>query len=148
MAVNLITCLRCFKATGKSIRFGILVVDSHDTNVFASQTSDLTAGIGIHMQRTGTLFLQQYLQLHFRSVSSCGRQGSLVFARGDGSPRSSLQDGAQEPTPNLLALGKDGITSEPAWAGSGSVWSRQQVCLRKRDFSWLECLKVFFSSPQ
>lgn len=49
MAVNLIPCLHFFKAADKSIRFGIVVVDSHDTNVFASQTSDLTAGIGIHM---------------------------------------------------------------------------------------------------
>lgn len=34
----------------------------------------------------------------------------------------------------LLALGKDGVTSEPVGGGSGSIWSRQQVCLQKKGF--------------
>lgn len=68
-------------------------------------------------------------------MSSCGKQGdgSLVFARGGGSPCSSLQEGAKESTPN--SPGRRGKTVNSEACGRMAVEAFGQatkVCLCKR----------------
>lgn len=63
-------------------------------------------------------------------------------------PAAALKKELKSQPQTLPALGKDGVPSELVGGGSGSIWSRQQVCLRKRDLFVLvgvsESLSLFF----
>lgn len=105
------------------------------------------------MQKTWSVSIPLKVCVWF--VSSCGRQGdgSLVFARGFGSPTlpSSLwapqiQEGAKITPANPPHLLKNSVSTVSLWEnGSGMIWSRQLKCESLQKMGRMfECLSFCF----